>query len=146
MPYFTHMSPIPGGVLACAALSLVAAIAQTSQPGDPVRGKQLYYDHGCYGCHGFNGETGARDLVGTGSPILERPETFVAYLRQRADYLPVVPSTRMPHYAKSALSDADALHIYAYVRTFERNAPDAASIPPFKAIVDSAKTSYKALP
>src|SRR5690606_4361934 len=99
-----------GGILLL-ALWLVVAVAQTPASGDPVRGKQLYYDHGCYGCHGFNGQTGARDLTGTGSPILERAETFIAYLRLRAGLLPLLPSTGMPHYPESSLSDADALHI-----------------------------------
>lgn len=135
-----------GGVLAFAALGFVAAVAQTPPSGDPVRGKQLYYDHGCYGCHGFNGQTGARDLTGTDSPILERPEAFIAYLRMRADHQPVLPSTGMPHYPESALSDAEALDIYAYVRTFEPNAPDPESIPAFKAILESAEAPYEPSP
>lgn len=135
-----------GTALTCTVMVFATAIAQSPTSGDPVRGKQLYFDHGCYGCHGYNGETGARDLVGTNSPMLASPETFIAYLRLRADYSSVLPSTGMPHYAESALSDSDALHIYRYVRTFELNAPDPASIPAFKAIVDSAKDSYESLP
>lgn len=145
MPSFQQASTALGGAVIFIALSF-AAMAQTRESGDPVRGKQLYYDYGCYGCHGFNGESGARHLVGTDSPILETPETFIAYLRLRADYLPTLPSTSMPHYAENALSNSDALHIYAYVRTFKLNAPDAESIPAFKEILNSASRPYKVLP
>ena len=47
------------------AISLATFAIANAQDGDAARGKELYYDHGCYGCHGYNGETGARDLVGT---------------------------------------------------------------------------------
>jgi mono/diheme cytochrome c family protein len=134
-------------IAACAALAfLSSAAAQSSQPQDPIRGKQLYYDHGCYGCHGFNGETGARRLAGAGSPILESPDTFVAFLRLRADAMPLLPSTSMPSYPVTALSDAEARDIYAYVRTFVLNAPDPKSIVPLQTIIDSVKPIHKARP
>ena len=36
------------------------------KPGhrERVDGKPLYYSYGCYACHGYNGETGARPFVG----------------------------------------------------------------------------------
>ena len=74
-------------------LALFGNAAQAdSQSGDAARGKQLYYAHGCYECHGFNGETGARNLVGTGSPIVQDRDTFIAFLRLRANVAPMVPS------------------------------------------------------
>lgn len=106
--------------------------------GDAARGEELYHAHGCYGCHGFNGETGARDLVGTTSPLVADVDTFLLFLRLRADYLPPLPSTRMPAYPENALSDADARDIYAYIRTFELDAPDAEDVPALQAILDSA--------
>lgn len=108
------------------------------QDGDAARGKELYYAHGCYGCHGFNGETGARDLVGTNSPLIADVDTFILFLRLRSDYLPVLPSTRMPAYPESTLSDADARDIYAYVSEFELNAPDVEDIPALQEILESA--------
>jgi len=134
-------------IAACLALALLGRVAaQSKQPGDPVRGKQLYYEHGCYGCHGFNGETGRPRLAGTGSAILETPDTFVAFLRLRANSMPLLPSTSMPSYPVTALSDADARHIYAYVRTFVLNAPDPKSIAPLQTIIDSVKPIHKASP
>jgi mono/diheme cytochrome c family protein len=111
--------------------------------GDPVAGKQLYYDHACYACHGFNGETGARDLVGTNSPLIADVNTFITFLRLRADQAPLFPSTRMPNYPESALSDSDARDIYAFIRTFELNAPDVEDVPALRAILDSASRPYE---
>jgi len=131
-----------------AILAILAAVACTlciSAPGtanaqdaDAAKGKELYFAHGCYGCHGYNGETGARDLVGTGSPLVADVDTFLLYLRLRADYAPLIPSTRMPAYPESALNDGDARDIFAYIQTFELNAPDAEDIPAFQAILESA--------
>ena len=130
------------GAFAAVALSLLnPAAGKTPRAPDAARGKQLYYRHGCYGCHGFNGETGVRRLVG--SPMLVQPETFIAYLRLRADQQPLVPSTRMPSFPQSSLSDADALDIYAYVRAFVLHAPDPKGIDAFQKALESAQGAYK---
>jgi len=133
------------GLAVAAALSSAAAFAQQKPmpPADADRGKQLFYEHGCYGCHGFNGETGVRDLVGTGSPIVENVDLFLTFLRLRADQAPLLPSTRMPNYPASALSDAAARDIFAYIRTFELDAPAVDDVPALKAIVDSAARPYR---
>ena len=123
--------------IAC-AISMAILGTAYAQDGDAAQGKDLYYAHGCYGCHGYNGETGARDLVGTNSPLIADVDTFLVFLRLRADYLPLLPSTRMPAYPESALSDADARDIYAYISGFELNAPDVEDIPALQAILDSA--------
>lgn len=110
------------------------AASAAPTPGDATRGKQLYYDHGCYGCHGFQGQTGARNLVGTNSPIVAQPAAFLFFLRQRGNYLPMVPSTNMPRFSERALPDAKAMDIYAYIRTFKLDAPDVNSIPVMRQI------------
>ena len=126
-------------LLTCSCtLMLALSAAVCADDGDAVRGKEFYFAHGCYGCHGYNGETGIRDLVGTNSPLIADVETFLLYLRLRADYVPLVPSTQMPAYPESALSDADARDIFAYIKTFELNAPDLADIPALQAILESA--------
>ena len=51
---------------------------------------------------------------------------------------PLLPSTRMPSYHETTLSDADARAIYAYISTFELNAPDAEDIPALQAVLESA--------
>ena len=123
------------------AISLATFAIANAQDAD--RGKELYYAHGCYGCHGYNGETGARDLVGTNSPLIANADTFVLFLRLRADYVPLLPSTRMPAYPESALNDADARDIYAYVSGFELNAPEVEDIPALQAILESAGRSLE---
>lgn len=123
--------------IAC-AISMATLGTAYARDGDAAQGKELYYAHGCYGCHGYNGETGARDLVGTNSPLIADVDTFLVFLRLRADYLPLLPSTRMPAYPESALSDADARDIFAYISGFELNAPDVEDIPALQAILDSA--------
>jgi mono/diheme cytochrome c family protein len=130
-------------VALCAAWATPAAAQSSGQPGpvtgDAARGKQLYYEHTCYGCHGYNGQTGVRRLVD--SPLLTSEQTFITYLRLRADQAPVLPSTRMPNFPESSLSDADAKDIYAYIRTFRLDAPDVDDVPALRAIVESASES-----
>ena len=133
--------------VAAAALLLVSAAAFAAEPtapsGDAKHGKQLFYAHGCYGCHGFNGETGARDLVGTNSPLVADLATFSMFLRQRGDLAPMLPSSRMPNYPATALSDGDVRDIYTFVRTFRLDAPTVSSVPTLKAILDSASRPLK---
>jgi mono/diheme cytochrome c family protein len=130
-------------VVVAAAVFASCASAEAQEQGasgDAVRGKQLYYDHACYSCHGYNGETGARDLVGTGSPIVENLELFMTFLRARADLAPLFPTTRMPSYPESTLSDAQARDLFAFIRTFELDAPEVDDIPALRSILDSAAT------
>ncbi|HEY4214803.1 MAG TPA: cytochrome c [Steroidobacteraceae bacterium] len=130
--------------LASATLALFSSAAEQKSPsGNPVRGKQLYYAHGCYECHGFNGETGARRLVGTGSSLIADPNAFITFLRLRADAAPLAPTQTMPSYPVTTLSDAAARDIYSYVRTFVLHAPDPKGIATLQTIIDSGKTPYK---
>jgi len=111
--------------------------------GSVANGRELYFEHTCYGCHGFNGETGARDLVGTNSPILANETGFIGYLRLRTDEAPLFPSTRMPNYPESALGDDEARDIYAFIRSFRLNAPDVEDIPALQTIIESASRPYE---
>jgi mono/diheme cytochrome c family protein len=133
-------------ILALAAVGLAAGSALAAPApgaGDPARGKVLYHEHGCYGCHGFQGQTGARNLVGTNSPLIATPETFILFLRQRGDFLPMIPSTRMPAFPATAVSDQQAMDIFAYIKTFKLDAPDVKTIPVFDKIQASAAAPYK---
>jgi mono/diheme cytochrome c family protein len=111
--------------------------------GNAVRGKQLYYDYSCYGCHGFNGETGARAFVPNWPANLATESSFMAFLRGRANQAPLQPSTGMPNYAKETLNDAQAKDIYAYIRTFKSNAAPADKIPTLNAILSAAQKAGK---
>ena len=119
-----------------------AAPAATAQQepiiGAANTGAQLYYDRGCYACHGYSGY-GRVDLNNTGSPWLVNGEIFRAFLRARADVAPVLPSTSMPNYPANALSDEGVNDIFAYIRSLPDNQPDPADIPALRTILESAE-------
>ncbi len=136
------------GITVTIAVFLGAAGAATAQmpmgeiTGDAEAGKQLYYDHACYGCHGYTGETGHRaKLVGSG--FLLNEQTFIIYMRLRAEQNPLLPAETMPNYPESSLSDDEARDLYAYVRTFRDNAPPLEEIPTLNAIVEAAAQPYE---
>jgi len=110
--------------------------------GNSANGKALYYNHGCYGCHGFNGETG-RAFVGNWSSNLSTEESFIKFLRLRANVAPATPATSMPNFPENSLSDRQAKGIYAYIRTFKSKAPPMANIQTLNEIVKAANRPYK---
>jgi len=111
--------------------------------GNAVTGKKLYYDHACYSCHGFNGETGARPFVPNWPANLATEGSFTAFLRGRANLSPVQPSTAMPNYPVQSVSDAQARDIYAYIRSFKSAQPTVDKIPVMNQILAAAKKPYK---
>ena len=111
--------------------------------GNAVTGKKLYYDHACYSCHGFNGETGARPFVPNWPANLATERSFTAFLRGRANVAPVQPSTSMPNYPVESVSDAQAKDIYAYIRSFKSAQPQVEKIPVMNQILAAAKKPYK---
>jgi len=110
--------------------------------GNAANGKGLYYSFGCYACHSYNGENGARAFVGRWGNLQDE-QHFITFLRGRANVAPVPPSTAMPNFGEEALSDKQAKDIYAYIRTFKSSAPAAKDIPAFNAILDAAKRDKK---
>lgn len=111
--------------------------------GNATAGKGLYYSFGCYACHGYNGETGARAFVGRWGN-LSTEKTFITFLRGRANVAPETPSTSMPNFSANSMSDKQAKDIYAYIRTFKSSAPpDVKDAPALAAIVDAAKQNKK---
>jgi mono/diheme cytochrome c family protein len=111
--------------------------------GNAVTGKKLYYDHACYSCHGFNGETGARPFVPNWPANLATERSFIAFLRGRANVAPVQPSTAMPNYPVESVSDAQARDMYAYIRSFKSAPPPVDKIPVMNQILAAAKKPYK---
>src|SRR5579862_1625949 len=110
--------------------------------GNAANGKAVYYQYGCYACHGYNGETGARAFVGRWGNLATE-QNFLTFLRGRANVAPLAPSTSMPSFSDTALSDKQAKDIYAYIRTFKSSAPELKDIPTLNAIVDAAKQEKK---
>jgi mono/diheme cytochrome c family protein len=136
------------GGLALIALTMSVAVAATNPaPTSPVSGnaasgKALYYSYGCYACHGYNGETGARPFVGRWGNLATE-QGFITFLRGRANVAPLVPSTSMPSFSVDSLSDKNAKDIYAYIRTFKSSAPELKDIPALNAIVEASKQDKK---
>ena len=110
--------------------------------GNAATGKGLYFTYGCYACHGYNGETGARPFVGRWGNLATE-QGFIMFLRGRANVAPVPPSTSMPNFGEGSLSDRQAKDIYAYIRTFKSSAPELKDIPTLNAIVAASKQDQK---
>jgi len=126
--------------LSCLFILMTASAQVEFGPisGDAEKGKQAYYDYGCYGCHGFGG-IGRKNLANDVSGIMFREDIFLTYLRGRSELNPLFPTQNMPNYPADSLSDADALDIYAYIRTFKDDPPEVEDIPALKVILDGAK-------
>ena len=110
--------------------------------GNVAYGKTLYFSYGCYACHGYNGETGARPFVGRWGNLATEGG-FIAFLRGRANVAPIIPSTSMPNFGEGSLSDKQAKDIYAYIRTFKSSAPELKDIPALNAIIEASKQEKK---
>jgi mono/diheme cytochrome c family protein len=138
------LSPRIGAQAPAAAPPAATAKTLTSPvTGSAVKGRQLYYDHACYSCHGFNGETGARAFVPNWPANLATERSFIAFLRGRANVAPVQPSTSMPNYPAQSLGDAQAKDIYAYIRSFTSQQPPVDKIPAMTQILEAARKPYK---
>lgn len=118
------------------ATLLLAPPADAQDPSTP--GARAYYEHGCYGCHGFDGKSRIHPLDASTSAILSSEDVFVTYLRRRAEQSPVLPSTAMPNYPQSALSDTEARAIYAHILSLQSEDPEVEEIPLFEAMLEEA--------
>jgi len=131
-------------IVAAAALSLGIFGAVAAQgafgpiSGDVEKGKQLYYDHACYSCHGYQG-IGRRNLTNDVSGIMSSEAVYLTFLRGRIDMNPLFPTQSMPNYPADSLADDDALDIYAYIRTFKDNPPEVDDIPALRLILEDAE-------
>lgn len=110
-------------VLVTLVLSAGISVGLAADPsGNATRGKQLYYDTGCYQCHGTRGAGGA------GPRLAPQPipiEAFKLQLRH--------PRIRMPVYTAVVMSDTDVADIYAFLLTIPKGR-SAAEIPMLKGI------------
>ena len=133
---------VPGALFAQGGRA-AAAPGNKPAPTSPVTGnagagKPLYYSFGCYACHGFNGETGARAFVGNWGNLATEAG-FVSFLRGRAAVAPIIPSTSMPNFGEGTLPDKQAKDIYAYIRTFKSSAGELKDAAALNGILEAAK-------
>jgi ubiquinol-cytochrome c reductase cytochrome c subunit len=90
---------------------LAAGLMLVPHPADAAsvdNGKTAFVAHGCWQCHGFEGQgsvttSGGRVIADSQLPA----DAFAAYVRQ--------PSGAMPPFSAAILSDADLADIYAYL-------------------------------
>ena len=99
--------------IACLAPVRGAQKAQTSEApaGNADNGKKIFVQHGCYECHGREGQGSTM----TGPRIAPDPppfEEFSAYLRK--------PSGEMPPYTAKVVPDRELADIYAFLRSRPR--------------------------
>ncbi len=87
--------------------------ANASPAGDAVRGKLIYSSHGCYECHGGQGQGSTLSGPRVGPDPVPFP-VFLAYLRQ--------PAGQMPPYSTKIISDADLANIYAFLASLPKPA------------------------
>ena len=125
--------------LLLAASSLAAAQGPAS--GNAETGAQLFYQHGCYQCHGYSGY-GRASLHNPDSQPLRNESDFIAYLRLRADVAPVRNSAAMPNYPVNTVSDAQARDLYAYILAMPQSDPNVVDVPAFQSILESAEKPY----
>jgi mono/diheme cytochrome c family protein len=97
--------------LAFAAVAIGLVFTQGAQ-ADPSaqNGKTEFVKHGCWECHGFEGQgsvatSGGRVIARTELPF----EAFKAYVRD--------PSGTMPPFHAEMISDSDLADIYAYLES-----------------------------
>jgi mono/diheme cytochrome c family protein len=103
--------------LAFAAIAAGLVFAQGAH-ADPSaeNGKTEFVEHGCWQCHGFQGQgsvatSGGRVIANTQLPF----EAFKAYVRD--------PSGAMPPFHAEMLSDSDLADIYAYLESRPKPQP-----------------------
>jgi hypothetical protein len=100
---------------------------QEAEPtGNLEKGKQLYWQYGCYECHGTEGQGGS-----AGPRLAPRPIPFSAFVRYVRNPRPYASqySVSMPVYSEKLLkSEQDLADIYLFLHA--RPAPAPASVLP----------------
>jgi mono/diheme cytochrome c family protein len=97
-------------------LFIVLVVACTSSAESADHGisdapRALYVDYGCFSCHGYEGQGGGTYGGPRIAPGVWPLQAFVAQVRR-----PRGSPFAMPPYSPTALSDADLLQIYNYLR------------------------------
>lgn len=115
----------------------LAAAPVYSQDADA--GARIYQDYLCYSCHGHNGTALRKPLTNGLSGITVNEAVFIAFLRQRADLNPTTATNSMPNYDAATLSDEQAKHLYAYIKTLKDDPPAVAEDPLMQQILEAAK-------
>jgi ubiquinol-cytochrome c reductase cytochrome c subunit len=103
---------------AAAIIAGLVFVSSVEAAGSAEKGKAAYVKHGCWQCHGYDGQGSV-----AGAKIAPNPmplEAFSIFVRNT--------NGSMPPYQKAILSDADLSDIHAYLASIPK-APDPKTIP-----------------
>jgi ubiquinol-cytochrome c reductase cytochrome c subunit len=101
-----------------AALAAALLLAPAAHAADASKGKAAFLKHGCFQCHGTQGQGAVTGKRLAPDPIPE--ETFIGFVRST--------NGPMPPYRAAILSDGDLGDIYAYLQSIPKP-PDPKTIP-----------------
>jgi mono/diheme cytochrome c family protein len=105
-------------VIGLAALAAGLVLCQSAFAASAEKGKLAFLQHGCWQCHGYQGQGGVTGFKLAPDPIpYETLQTFVR-----------TTNRNMPPFRKEILSDGDLEDIYAYLQSIPKGR-DAKSIP-----------------
>ncbi len=99
-------------------LGTALALAQGALAASAEKGKTAFVQHGCWQCHGFQGQGASSGAKLAPDPIAL--EAFTAFVR--------TSDRNMPPYSEAVLSNEDLADIHAYLQSIPKP-PDAKSIP-----------------
>jgi ubiquinol-cytochrome c reductase cytochrome c subunit len=103
----------PAAFAAALVLGAAGAVAASAE-----KGKIGFLQHGCWQCHGYQGQGGVAGLKLAPDPIPF--ETLSTFVRST--------SRAMPPYREEILSNEELADIYAYLQSIPKG-PDPKSIP-----------------
>jgi mono/diheme cytochrome c family protein len=90
---------------------------ETALAGSAERGKVAFVKHGCWQCHGFEGQGSI--ATSNGAVLAPDPlpfETFASFVRSS--------NRSMPPYRETILSNADLADIYAFLQSIPKTRND----------------------
>jgi mono/diheme cytochrome c family protein len=106
------------------ALAAACASGSAAQAASAENGRKAFVTHGCWQCHGFEGQGSAVTSNGAVLSNTELPfEAFEGFVRGT--------NRAMPPYREAILSSADLADIYAFLQSVPKP-KDVSSIPLLK--------------
>jgi mono/diheme cytochrome c family protein len=108
----------PRIVIGLAALAAGLVLGQASALAAAAdKGKSEFLQHGCWQCHGYEGQGGVGPKLAPNPIPFDTLSNFVR-----------TTNRQMPPFSKQILSDEDLADIYAYLQSVPK-APDPGGIP-----------------
>lgn len=102
------LAPALAAMVAIAAI-VAGACGSARADGDAQKGNAAFVGHGCWECHGFDGQGGE---TSNGKVIARTPlplDAFVSFVRNT--------NGEMPPFKEAIISDAELTDIYAYLQS-----------------------------